>query len=200
MVFGILAIILGGYIALMNWSAPIQSQRQNRNVSMVPFFGGILLGVGIYSLTGSILWALIAIPCDPETGLFLLALPWLFNELWQTSRFNELATFYNNDQGREIFIRLYRNRRATITQKYNDTDRPQDSGVMLCQQGLVGKWERINDVFCLSEFAGGRKLELACNGENFQSTESNVEADEEQSTLMNDLNFQLTKNRFAKTK
>tara|TARA_R110002111_G_scaffold1157_1_gene8190 strand:- start:54425 stop:54901 length:477 start_codon:yes stop_codon:yes gene_type:complete len=146
MVFGILAIILGGYIALMNWSAPIQSKRQNRHVSMVPFFGAILLAVGIYSLTGSILWALIAIPCDPGTGLFLLALPRLFNELWQTSRFNELATFYNNDQGREIFIRLYRNRRATITQKYNDSDRSQDSGVMLCQQGSVGKWEQINDV------------------------------------------------------
>lgn len=195
MVCGIILILLGGFIAAMNWYAPIQSKREDRHVSMVPLIGAALLGGGIYSLSGSLLWSLLAIPCDLGTVLFVVGLPWLFSELWQTSRFNELAKFIANDNGREIFVTLYRNGHASINQEYNGTVGPQEHGSIPVSRGFSGKWELNDNVFHLTEITGGRDLLLVPTGNNFLSTESQLESDAKTHTLMDNLVFEQTKNR-----
>lgn len=194
MTVGIITIVLGGFIALMNWLAPIQSKLKNRHVSMVPIFGALLIGIGIYSITDSFLWSLLAIPLDLGTLMFVLSLPWLFNEIWETSRFNELSKFYTNDNGRKIFITLYKKGLVCIYQEYNDTANPQEQGYIPVSQGFTGKWELIDNKFYITEFLGGRKLELIINGDSFLSIESNVEPNAEKHTLMDDLIFNQTKN------
>ena len=139
MVFSIFLILLGGFIAASNWYAPIRSKREERHVSTVPLIGVALLGGGIYTLSGSLLWALLAIPFDLGTVLFLLGLPWLFSELWQTSWFNELANFIARDNGREVLITLYRNGRVSINQEYNGTVGPLEHGFIPVSRGYSGK-------------------------------------------------------------
>jgi hypothetical protein len=197
MIFGVITILLGGFVAAMNWYSPFQSQRENRHVSMVPLIGAGLIGVGIYSLTGSLLWSLIAIPLDLGTLFFVLGLPWLFNEFWQTSRFNAVAKFNTNDNGREIVITLYKNGGASINQEYNGTVGPQEHGAIPCSRGFAGKWKFVDDEFLLTELSGGRELKLVFAGNSYVSSESNVESDAKNHTLMNNLIFEQTKNRIA---
>ena len=197
MIFGIVMILLGGFFAAMNWYAPIQSQRENRHVSMVPLVGAVLLGIGIYLISGSMLWSLLAIPLDLGTLLFVLGLPWLFSELWQTSRFNELAKFHADDNGRDIHITLYKNAICAINQEYNETVGPQEHGAIPCSRGFSAKWQLSDDVFHITDITGGREMELVPNGGGYTSSESNVESDAKAHTLMNNLNFVQTKNRIT---
>ena len=115
MIFGIILLAFGGFIAACNWTAPIISWRSGRNVSMVPLIGGALVGAGIYFLTGSAWWALLGIPLDLGTLTLIVSLPWLVNELWSTSRFARLHQFECRDSGREIRIELSSNSKAALT-------------------------------------------------------------------------------------
>ena len=198
MVFGVITILLGGYVAAMNWYAPIHSKRENRNVSMIPLIGSALIGAGIYSITGSILWSLWAIPLDLGTLLFVFGIPWLFREIWESSTFNERAKFHANDNGREILISLCKNGQAAIHQEYNGTVGPQEYGSIPCSRGFNAEWNLNDDgVFHLTNVTGGRDLKLIPDGENFVSVETNVDTGAKPHALMDDLNFTQTKNRIA---
>ena len=198
MTLGVLLISFGGFIALMNWLAPIQSKLKGRHVSMVPLFGSVFIAAGIYSVTDSFLWSLIAIPVDLGTLMFFLGLPWLFKELWKTSSFNELVNFYANDNGREVLISLYKNNVVSIHIEFNNTVKPIDSIAIPVSAGFEGKWQLLGDDFLIFEFSQGRKLELNADNDNFFCIETCIEADAEKHTLMGNLTFKQTKNKLEK--
>jgi hypothetical protein len=197
MVLAIIAILLGGFIAAMNWYAPIQSKLESRSVSMPPFIGAAMMGFGIYHLTDSIRWSLLAIPLDLGTLLFLIGLPWLIAESLKTAQYNEVVTFYSDDRGRELFITLYRNGVASIRQDYNGTVGPQEQGAIPGSRGFNARWEQNGDVFSLTDITGGREMVLTPDEGGFLSSESKVEPEAKPHTLMDNLRFTQTKNNTA---
>lgn len=76
----VLCLLLGSYFIVLNASAPLLAKRKQRNFSMIPLLGGGLFAIGIYLLTHSILWAVLAFLIDPATLVFLIALPSLIRQ------------------------------------------------------------------------------------------------------------------------
>ena len=112
MIIGYALLVLGAFVACYNWYAPIASHRSNRNVSMVPLVGATLLGTGIYLVTSSFWWSLLAIPLDLGTLCLVFAFPTFIANEWATSRYNLVHEFHSAEGWRNISLRLFRNKAA----------------------------------------------------------------------------------------
>lgn len=66
-------------MALANWYSPFSETLTGKHSSMVPPLGGILIGVGIFLVTGSWGYALLALLLDLGMPFFLIAIVY---EMW----------------------------------------------------------------------------------------------------------------------
>ena len=82
MALSLIVVLLGGFFAVLNWSALFVAKRTGRNVSVIPLIGGVLLAVGIYRLTDSIWLSLLAIVLDLGTLILFATIPLLIRQLW----------------------------------------------------------------------------------------------------------------------
>jgi hypothetical protein len=79
-------IVLGGFVALLNWWSLYASYRDKKFHSSVPLLGAGLLGVGMFILPSSRRYSWSAIFFDYGTLVFLIALPTLVKEGWSASK------------------------------------------------------------------------------------------------------------------
>jgi len=52
-ILAIVSLVLGGYIAVLNWYSIYASHKTNRNVSAIPLFGGLFLVLGLLGFQGT---------------------------------------------------------------------------------------------------------------------------------------------------
>lgn len=189
MVFGYVLLLLGGIVALSNWYTPIASFRSKRNVSMVPLVGAALLGTGIYVITSSIWWSLLAIFLDLGTLVFVLVLPNIIYDVWATSRYNLVHEFHSAQQFRNVSLRLYRNNTACFKLSIDKESVPSGYSLGSVIIGLVGKWEPCSDGFRIYNYGDGRELLLTASGETFNCIESDLSNSSSADSRMDGLEF-----------
>ncbi len=129
-------IVLGGYIAAMNWMTVIESYRTGRFHSAIPLFGALFLGIGLAILPQTRHFAWTAILLDYGTLLLLYCFPRLIREFWKTSRHN-LAAVYRGERGTTTAcIKLYR--RSILVIEFDFKLAPGETGTT--SLSVVGTW------------------------------------------------------------
>lgn len=95
-------IVLGGLLCFANWMSVLQSILTKKFHSAVPFFGAGLLGSGMLLLPATRHWAWLAILLDYGTLAFIIALPHLIRESWNTSQFNLLHDYSGKIENKSV--------------------------------------------------------------------------------------------------
>ena len=178
---GWILVILGMPFAAANWYSPVSEAISGRHSSMVPPLGGILIGAGIFLISGSWAWSSLAIVLDPGLLWVLLAFPWLMYEAYSESslalRHELLARELSVRPGRKATLKLFKNSRARVILVIGDTT-----------YGLAGKWSCTENGYQVT-YLEDRVCLLTSEGEHLLATESQP-ADEENPQLnLNGLTF-----------
>ena len=129
MILGCILILLGAPFAIANWYSPFSEDMSGKHSSMVPPVGGVLIGVGVYWLTGSWWWALVGIPADFGLLFLVLAFPWIIREFYSRSRFTLVHELHGWKDGHRTILKLYKNSGAELTYGHGPT-----------QYGINGTW------------------------------------------------------------
>jgi len=158
-VIGIVLISAGGCIALANWLTLIVGYSTKRFCSPVPFVGAILLGAGMLLLPPTRLYCWSALFFDYGTLAFLIALPRLGREFWNTSRLNLLNEYIGQTGKKMACLRLFK--KGVFTIRLNITRRPNEPG--LVSTGLIGTWERSGDQIQLTTNQGAARFDVISN-------------------------------------
>jgi hypothetical protein len=191
-IVGYSLIVLGGYVSLLNWTAPIISKRSGRNVSTVPFFGAGFLGLGIFLLTESLWWSLIAIPLDLGTLFLPFGVAAIILDAWKHSRGRRVQRLKTRDRAREIQIDLYKNSAATIVFSFDARNASHDQP-FLTKASWTAQWKETGDGIELYDFADGGSLVLQSNGNNYHSVETSTRQSDARYKL-DGLQFDIEKN------
>jgi hypothetical protein len=133
-------LTLGGLIALLNWFSLYWTWHTGRFSSAVPLIGGVLLTGGILLLPGGRPYAWMGALADYGTLVCLVALPLLFQQFWETSRYNLLEEYVGEQRIKTVRLRLFGKAVFTIEQHFRRN--PDECGV--AQVGTVGTWERLD--------------------------------------------------------
>lgn len=129
---------LGGLIALANLWTLHSSRRTGRFQSPVPLLGAALLGAGLFQLPATRPYCWAAAFLDYGTLALLPASPRIFQELWDTSRFNLVCEYRGEEGIRTARLRLFR--RGVFTLRLRLRRPPGEPG--LVDAGMIGAWRR----------------------------------------------------------
>jgi len=143
-------IVLGGLLCFANWMSVLQSILTKKFHSAVPFFGAGLLGSGMLLLPATRHWAWLAILLDYGTLAFIIALPHLIRESWNTSQFNLLHDYSGKIENKSVRLCLFR--RGIFTIRITIQRPVGQSG--LTGTGTIGTWS-ITDEKLKLEIHGG---------------------------------------------
>lgn len=143
-------IVLGGLLCVANWLSVLQSILTKKFHSAVPFFGAGLLGGGMLLVPATRHWAWLAILLDYGTLAFIIALPHLIHEAWNTSQFNLLRDYSGKIENKFVRLRLFR--RGIFTIRISIQRPPGQSG--LTGTGTIGTWS-VSDERLKLEIHGG---------------------------------------------
>jgi hypothetical protein len=148
-------IILGLPFAAANWYSPFSEAISGKHSSGVPPVGGILIGAGIYWITGSWWWALLGIPADFGLLFLVLASPWLVREVYSRSRFSLIDELHAWHEGHRTILKIYRDSGVELTYSEGPT-----------QYRINGSWVGTDDGYRIT-FPDNLVCRLAQNGGAF---------------------------------
>ena len=167
------SVVLGGYIAVLNWYSIYASHKSNRNVSPVPIFGAVFLALGLLGFHQTKPYAWAGILADYGTLTLILAIPMLVWDSWTTSRINLLHRFLSEAEGRRDDIRLFKRGRFTIKTEYDPPVSCNEHGALAVSQGRVGTWREDGDSFCLKGYGEDRMTRIKKQEGGFITAEEN---------------------------
>ena len=121
MILGCILILLGAPFAAANWYSPFSEAISGKHSSMAPPVGGVLIGVGLYWLSGSWWWALLGIPADLGLLFLVLASPWLVRDVYSRSRFSLIHELHAWRDGHRTILKLYKDSGAELTYSHGQT-------------------------------------------------------------------------------
>jgi hypothetical protein len=101
-------IVLWFLFILVNWASSYQTHIKRKFTSCVPLIGGVFGLIGFSQIPSLRKWSWIAVLMDYGSIVFLITLPKLAKELWQTSRINLVSKLTGKDNTKEVELRLYR--------------------------------------------------------------------------------------------
>lgn len=101
-------IVLWFLFVLINALSCYWTHIKKRFRSSIPLVGSLFGVVGFYQTPALRRWCWVALLLDYGSIVFLLALPKLAKELWQTSRINLVREFVGRTGAREVKLRLYK--------------------------------------------------------------------------------------------
>jgi len=130
-------MLLGGLLSFANWWSVIQSYVTKRFHSSIPLFGAALLGTGMLLNPTTRPYAWSALISDYGTLAFLIALPRMIRESWNTSRFNLLCEYLGQAGMKKVHLRLFR--RGIFTIRLHLHRPPGEAG--LVGTGTIGTWK-----------------------------------------------------------
>lgn len=129
---------LGGLIAFLNWWSIYWSHRTKKFHSVIPLFGALLLGAGMFLLPATRRYCWTAVILDYGTLAFLFAVPRLVQELWSTGRFNLVSEYVARAARTTARLRLFR--RGVFTTRVEVRRTAGECGVISI--GNIGRWQR----------------------------------------------------------
>jgi hypothetical protein len=160
MIIGCTLILLGVLPALANWYSPFSETLTGKHSSMVPPIGGLLIGIGIYCITQSIWWSLLAIAADLGMIVLIVLLPSLISETITYSKFNEVGDFLAFRNGHKTTLKLYRNLTARFTYSTGGT-----------QYSFPATWSKFDNGYEICDYIANRKCILTEKQQHFESVE-----------------------------
>lgn len=167
------SLVLGSYIAVLNWYSLYASHKSNRNVSPVPIFGAFFLVLGSLGFQHTKPYAWVGILADYGTLTLILATPKLVWDSWTTSRMNLLHRFLSDANGRRDDIRLFKRGKFTIKTEYDSPVSCNEQGAHAVSQGRVGTWREDGDSFCLEGYGEDRVTRIKKQDGGFVTEEEN---------------------------
>ena len=166
MILGCILILLGLPFAACNWYSPFSEAIGGKHSSMVPPVGGLLIGFGIFSITGSWWWALLGIPSDLGLLFLMVASPWLAREAYARSRFGLLEEMHAWHDGHRTILKLFKDSAATLNYSLGSS-----------QIGVSGKWVLDKNGY-LIEFGDDLIFEIRQDGNAFIVTEVKIRSED----------------------
>ena len=176
---GIIAIILGGLISLVNWVYFYRSWKTKKHISSIPLVGAILVVFGLFQFTETRMYAWIGIVVDYGTLVFICSIPFLMREFWSTSRVNLIREYDGTSSTTQHNLRLYKNGVFVIESKVDSPRPANEYGALIASFGFQGKWAEIGSSITLNEYAEGRTLNLQDMNGKLISREANYPDDKE---------------------
>ncbi len=131
-------LVLWFLFVLVNALSFYRTHVSKRFTSSIPLLGGLFGLVGFLQIPELRKWCWVALLVDYGTLVFLLALPKVAKELWQTSRVNLVYEFAGKDGGKEIKIRLYK--AGVFTIKHRFTRAKGEPGLLSSSD--IGSWSK----------------------------------------------------------
>jgi len=95
-------------LVLVNALSFYRTHVKKKFTSSIPLVGGLFGVVGFLQIPQLRKWCWVAVLADYGSIVFLLALPKVAKELWQTSSINLVDEFVGSDGRKEVKIRLYK--------------------------------------------------------------------------------------------
>jgi hypothetical protein len=139
-------IFLWALIVLVNSLSFYSTHIKKKFKSPVMLVGGLFGLVGFYLIPQLRNWCWVAVLLDYGSVAFLLALPKLIKELWQTSRIRLTDEFFGEEGGRRVSIRLYKAGVLIISHRIARTkDEPG-----LIASSDIGTWHEADGVMVLT--------------------------------------------------
>jgi hypothetical protein len=124
-------------IALLNVGMFLSTGFSGRYHSMAPLLGGLLGVVGFLLIPRLRPYAWLPLLLDPGTSTFFVALPWMLNDFWQTSRYNLLARYTGSLGVRVVQLCLFR--KGVFTLRLSFSRPPDQSG--FTELSIIGTWQ-----------------------------------------------------------
>ena len=158
-IIGIILVLFGSLISLLNWWYLYMSISQKRHVSSIPLFGGLFLALGLYCLTRSI-YSFFGIFADYGTIICFWAIPYLVQDTWQTSTFRLSRRLTGKFKNAIYTLKLFKG--GVFVMKI-DFDPPQvcnEHGAEIISSGMQGNWQQDAASIILKEYRDGRKTVL----------------------------------------
>ena len=165
-ILAIIAILLGGYISLMNWMMLYLSIKKKKFHSSVPFFGAIFLGSGLAYFESTRNYAVLSVIADWGTLVFFVSIPNLIKVMWETSSFNLVRKYVGKTAIAQYELYLYKFGHFTMKTNYNPNQPCGDHGAMIAKSGMGGKWQESNGVIEFKENYG-KSFSLVPKGNTF---------------------------------
>jgi hypothetical protein len=159
-------LMLGAYIATINWLCIYWSNRDKKHHSSVPFIGALFLGVGLagFSATRSFWWTSIFL--DYGTLIGILGLPYLLSQVWRTAGFNRLHRFCSQEGGRKTTVTLYKGGVGVVLVEFDPPVKPdQTAEYRTSSISRPCSWQRIGSSYELNEPGEGRKIRMTPSGD-----------------------------------
>ncbi len=178
-IFPYIAIILGGFICIMNWLTIFYSRKEEHFISAAPFIGAIFLGYGLVSFPQTRPYAWLSIIADYGTLIVIISIPYQFKEYWPVSRFNLRHSFISLNPNKKIKIKLFNKGIFTISATL-DPPAPYDkTGILISDFSFEGSWEQTGDTFMLKFYVDSRILKLYPKDNRYLIDEQNYPAEHE---------------------
>jgi hypothetical protein len=170
----IVSIVLGSYASLINWVSFFQNLRNKDEdpCPILPIVGASFLLFGLAYFDTTRPFAFLSIILDYGTLAFLIAVPYLIREAWQTSRFNLVKKFIADSGNAKYEIRLYKKNKFVINVKFDPPEVSNEHGAKIIEFGLTGKWQENNNVIQFQENYG-KLFMLTQNNNEYVMKETN---------------------------
>jgi hypothetical protein len=139
-------LVLWFLFVLANAMSFYRNHVSKRFTSSIPLLGGLFGVVGFLQIPELKNWCWVAVLVDYGSINFLLALPKITKELWQTSRVNLVREFAGKDGGKEVRIRLYK--AGVFTIKHSFTRAKDELGLIASSD--IGSWSKMEGVIVLA--------------------------------------------------
>jgi hypothetical protein len=132
-------VLIGLFVALTlaNAALLLAGAFSRRHFSVIPLFGGLLGAVGFLLAPRLRPYAWLPLLLDPGTAILLVALPWLLNDLWRTSRFNLLFRYTGSHDVQAVQLCLFR--KGVFTLRLSFSRPPDQSG--FTELSIIGTWQ-----------------------------------------------------------
>jgi hypothetical protein len=155
-IYAIIALCIGGYIALMNWvSFFLNITHKGKGYhSPVPVVGALFLGLGLACFETTRKYALLSILIDQGTLVFIISIPWLIKEAWRTSRFCQLKAFGAKTDIVKYELILYNHKNFVLETNYNPPQIANEHGARIITSGMSGTWQEQDGVITFAETYG----------------------------------------------
>jgi hypothetical protein len=139
-------MVLWFLFVLVNALSFYRTHVKKKFTSSIPLVGGLFGLLGFVQIPQLRNWCWVAVLVDYGSIAFLLALPKVVRELWQTSSINLVDEFVGRDGGKEVKIKLYK--AGVFIIKHRITRRQDQPG--LVESSDIGSWRETEGAIILT--------------------------------------------------
>jgi hypothetical protein len=139
-------VVLWFLFVLVNAASFYRTHVKKNFTSAVPLIGGVFGLLGFYQIPLLRKWCWVAVLLDYGSVDFLIAVPKVVKELWQTSRINLLSELTGEEGTKQVKIRLYK--AGVFVIKHRISRKKGETG--LVESSDIGSWYKTDRTIVLT--------------------------------------------------